>query len=729
MPEEMHEEKVKRVSKRRRRTPTVYQMEVNECGAASLSMIMQYYGKYVPLEELRIETGVSRNGCNAKNIYLAAERYGMEVKASRRDLDRMIAKSEVPCMLHWNYSHFVVYEGKQFGKYCINDPQRGRRRLSYEEMEEGYSETVLEFKPTERFKKTRSKRTLFRFALRRLEGQQRVLLVLLLIGIATIIPGVLTPVFSQVFLDDILVGGNRQWMKWLLFFMIVTALYDAYFTYLNSRITLLLRSKMALLSTDKMIAHMLRLPMVFFEQRFAGDLVMRVTNNASVCDFLSTSLVGLVISLFTSIIYLVIMICYSPKLSLIGVIFSIVSIVLAIIVSTKIRNMAIKFGMDTGKLIGALYNGLSSSASLKAVGAETEFAGRVLGYYAEVNVNDQSMGRMQSMMNIVPKTIRSFNNVVLLILGAIYVVKGELTPGMMMSFSGFLGSFSGPFESIVSFVRGMQQVKNDMARVEDIMNYAEEDAYGSEKDESMSGKKLRGDVELKAVSFAYGKMDKAFIRNFNLHVEPGNTVAIVGGSGCGKSTVSKLVSGLYTPWTGEILMDGVGVDRIPADVLSSSVSVVTQQISLFDGSIYDNITTWNTAISQEEVVQAAKDAQIHEDIILKPGGYDYKLRENGSNISGGQRQRIEIAKALATNPTILILDEATSALDAVTEKLILDNIKRRRCTCVVVAHRLSTIRDCNEIIVMNHGRIAERGTHQDLLEKKGLYEKLVAEMD
>ncbi len=725
----MHEENTKRVSQRRKRTPTVYQMEVNECGAASLSMIMQYYGKYVPLEELRVETGVSRNGCNAKNIYLAAERYGMEVKASRRDLNRMLEKSEVPCMLHWNFSHFVVYEGKQFGKYHLNDPQRGRRALDYEEMEEGYSETVLEFKPTERFKKSHSKRTLFRYAVRRLAGQRRTLLALLMIGIATIVPGVLTPVFSQVFLDDILVGGSRAWMKWLLLFMILTTLYDAYFTYLHAKVTLLLRSKMALLSTDKMIAHMLRLPMVFFEQRFAGDLVQRVTNNISVCEFLSTSLVSLAISLLTSIVYLVIMICYSPALSLLGVAFSAISVLIAVAVSTKIRNMAIKFGMDTGKLVGALYNGLTSSASLKAVGAENEFAGRVLGYYAEVNANDQLMGRMQSMMNVVPQTIRSFNNVVLLIIGAIYVVKGDLTPGMMMSFAGFLGSFSGPFESIVRFVRGMQQVKNDMARVEDIMNYAEEDAYASEKTEEMSGKKLRGEVEMKAISFAYGKMDKAFIRNFNLHVQPGNTVAIVGGSGCGKSTVSKMASGLYTPWTGEILMDGVSVDRIPADVLSSSVSVVTQAISLFDGSVYDNITTWNSAISQEEVVQAAKDAQIHEDIILKPGGYDYILRENGSNISGGQRQRIEIAKALATNPTILIMDEATSALDAVTEKLILDNIKRRRCTCLIVAHRLSTIRDCDEIIVMQHGRIAERGTHQELIEKRGLYEKLVAEMD
>ncbi|MBR6451717.1 MAG: ATP-binding cassette domain-containing protein, partial [Lachnospiraceae bacterium] len=612
-------------------------MEVNECGAASLSMIMQYYGKYVPLEELRVETGVSRNGCNAKNIYLAAQRYGMEVKASRRDLNRMIEKSEVPCMLHWNFSHFVVYEGYGNGKYHINDPERGRRRLTYEEMEEAYSQTVMEFTPTDRFVKSRSKRTLFRYSMRRLQDQRTTLLALLLIGIATIIPGVLFPVFSQVFLDDILVGNNIHWMKWLLIFMLGTALFDSYFTFLQNRINLLLKSKMSLLSTDKMIAHMFRLPMVFFEQRFAGDLVQRVYNNMSVCDFLSTRLIGTVISLLTSFVYFTIMLCYSPGLSLVALTFSLASLLIAILVSGKIRSMAIKFGMDSGKLIGSLYNGLSSSASLKAVGAENEYAGRVIGYYAEVNDNDQKLGKIQSMIGIIPRAIKNMNNVLLLIIGGVFVIKGELTPGMMLSFTGFAGSFSGPFEDIVSFVREMQQVKNDMARVEDIMNYKEEETYTQEKDESKAGKKLTGEVDLQNISFAYGKMDKPFIRNFSVHVEPGGTVAIVGGSGCGKSTVAKMLSGLYEPWTGEISLDGVPLSKIPQDTLSASIAVVTQTIALFDGSIYDNITTWNTAITQSEAVQAAKDACIHEDIIMKPGGYEYQLRENGSNISGGQR--------------------------------------------------------------------------------------------
>ena len=711
------------------RTPTVYQMEVNECGAASLSMILQYYGRYVPLEELRVETGVSRNGCNAKNIYLAAQKYNLEVKASERDLNRMLAKNPPPCILHWNYSHFVVFEGKRFGKYIINDPAQGRRTLTYEELEEGYSGVVLAFTPGKKFIKTRKKRTLYRFIKDRLTGQQKTLLALLLIGIALIIPGALTPVFSQVFLDNILVKREITWMKWLILFMISTALFSAYFNYINTKLQLLLRAKTSLVTTDKMIAHLLRLPMVFYEQRYAGDLVSRVYNNMAVSTFLSGQLIGVLINMITSIFYLLLMIGYSPKLSAVALLFSLISMVIAILVSKKIRTMTMKFGMDNGKLQGALYNGLSSSASLKAVGAEGEYVARLMGYYAEVNNNDQKLGRTQAMLDVIPQSLGYVNTVVMLILGSIEVINGNMTPGMLMCFNGFMAAFSAPFDSIVSFVRSIQQVKNDMMRVDDIMNYKEENRYNTVKDEEMEGRKLRGEIVMENVSFGYCKMEPPLIKGFDLKAESGQSIALVGTSGCGKSTVSKLLSGLYEQWDGSILFDGTEIENVTAEVVSSSISVVTQQISLFEASIYDNISGWNSAITQEMVIRAAKDACIHDEIVKRPSGYGYMLKENGSNISGGQRQRLEIAKALATNPTVLILDEATSSLDSSTEKMILDNIKRRHCTCIIVAQRLSTIRDCDEIIVMEHGRIRERGTHDRLIAFPGLYRRLISESE
>ena len=710
------------------RTPTVYQMEVSECGAASLSMILQYYGKYVALEQMRIETGVSRNGCNAKNLCIAAEKMGLEYAASKRPLDKMLFKSQTPCIIHWNYSHFVVFEGTQFGKYVLNDPQRGRVRLTKEELEEGYSGTVLEFKPGENFKKDGKKKSLWGFMKSRLEGQKATLWALFLMQLALIVPGILNPVFDQVFLDTILVKNVHTWLKWLLLMMILTAIYDAYFTYINSRITLLLRTKMSLISSDKMIAHLLRLPMDFFEQRFAGDIVNRVQNNVAVSNFLAGKLVGTLISLITATVYFVIMLFYSPVLSIVGLLFSIISIVIAIITSRKIRFTTMKFSMDSGKLYGALYNGLSASSSLKAVGAENEYTGRMLGYYAEVSNNDQKLGRMQTALGVIPDMLKTINSVVLLVWGSYYVVDGQLSIGMLMAFTGFLGSFSAPFGDVVGFVRSIQQVRIDMLRVEDIMNYREEDNYIADKDESLLGKKLAGEIDLENISFAYGKLDKPFIKNFNFHLDSGKTVALVGPSGCGKSTISKMLSCLYRPWTGDILLDGIELDKIPQEVISSSISVVTQTISLFDGTIYDNIAGWNSVLSEEDIIQAAKDACLHDEITMKQGAYDFKLTENGANLSGGQRQRVEIAKALAINPTILIMDEATSALDTATEKQILDNIKRRHCTCVIVAQRLSTIRDCDEIIVLDHGVIKERGTHEELMSlPNGMYHNLIKE--
>ena len=710
------------------RTPTVYQMEVSECGAASLSMILQYYGKYVALEQMRIETGVSRNGCNAKNLCIAAEKMGLEYAASKRPLDKMLFKSQTPCIIHWNYSHFVVFEGTQFGKYVLNDPQRGRVRLTKEELEEGYSGTVLEFKPGENFKKDGKKKSLWGFMKSRLEGQKATLWALFLMQLALIVPGILNPVFDQVFLDTILVKNVHTWLKWLLLMMILTAIYDAYFTYINSRITLLLRTKMSLISSDKMIAHLLRLPMDFFEQRFAGDIVNRVQNNVAVSNFLAGKLVGTLISLITATVYFVIMLFYSPVLSIVGLLFSTISIVIAIITSRKIRFTTMKFSMDSGKLYGALYNGLSASSSLKAVGAENEYTGRMLGYYAEVSNNDQKLGRMQTALGVIPDMLKTINSVVLLVWGSYYVVDGQLSIGMLMAFTGFLGSFSAPFGDVVGFVRSIQQVRIDMLRVEDIMNYREEDNYIADKDESLLGKKLAGEIDLENISFAYGKLDKPFIKNFNFHLDSGKTVALVGPSGCGKSTISKMLSCLYRPWTGDILLDGIELDKIPQEVISSSISVVTQTISLFDGSIYDNIAGWNSVLSEEDIIQAAKDACLHDEITMKQGAYDFKLTENGANLSGGQRQRVEIAKALAINPTILIMDEATSALDTATEKQILDNIKRRHCTCVIVAQRLSTIRDCDEIIVLDHGVIKERGTHEELMSlPNGMYHNLIKE--
>ncbi len=750
------------------KTPTVFQMEVSECGAASLAMILQYYGRYVPLEELRVETGVSRNGCNAKNICLAAQKYGLETTGSLRDLDRMVKKAQLPCMLHWNASHFVVFEGVHRGKYYINDPAQGRRILSRKEMEEGYSSVVLTMTPGPDFVKSKNRRTLVGFGLRRLQGERKTLLALFLMGLCLIAPGILSSLFPQVFLDEILAEGVYSWMGGLLILMLFTALFKGYFYYLKERTQLLLQGKLTLLSSDEMLTHMLRLPMSFFEQRFAGDLVQRVTNNASVCNFLAGKLVGLAISLVTSLVYLLLMLQYSVEMTLVAVVFMALTMALIWLSAGRIAVCTQKYGQDLGKLVGNLYCGLTVSDSIKAAGAENEYAGKLLGYYAMVNASDQELEAIQKKLEVVPSALELFNRILLLLIGSTMVIQGNLSTGMVVAFTGFLASFSQPLTEVVDFIRSIGQVKNDMGRVEDIMKYPEDDALVKREEKKamrtvvsehtavsqqaaapeqenaqqsaavpeqtvapkqtavvFSNGRLRGEIELRDISYAYGKLDKPFIRKFSCHIEPGKSVALVGASGSGKSTVAKMISSLYQPWSGEMLFDGIPAAQVPEEVLHNSICVVSQNVALFKGSIYENITLWNNHIRQEDVILAAKDACIHEEITIKPAAYDYQINESGSNLSGGQRQRIEIAKALVAKPSILVLDEATSALDTVTEKTILDNIRKRHCTCVIVAQRLSTIRDCDEIIVMDKGRIAERGSHAELIAMHGKYEKMV----
>ena len=720
-----HKKKHMRVAK----TDTVFQMEISECGAASLAMVMGYYGVHIPLEELRVETGVSRNGVNAKNICIAAEKYGFVARGYHRSVDRMLEMGSYPAIIHWNFCHFVVLEGYRNGKFYIDDPAQGRIRVSREEFEGSFTGVILEFLPTNAAKKRKQRRTLLDFAAARLSNEYATLRALLLLGICLILPGVLSPVFSQVFLDDILINNERSWMKWLLLFMILTCLYQAYFMFVKSRLTERFQSKMTLSSTDGMLYHLFRLPLGFYEQRFAGDLVQRVQNNIAVNTFLARDLITVSVGVLTSVIYLFIMCAYNLRLAMFGLVFSLLSLIASSLSAKVVTKYSKLYGQDYSRVVGSAYSGLAVSSSLKAAGGENEYASRVLGYRALVELSDQKLGQVQQGINVIPQTIQSINSIVILVLGSRFVLSGDLTPGMLMSFSGMLASFSAPFADILSFNRNIHQLKNDMGRVDDLMRYREDPSFHTEKIPLEGKTKLNGEVELRDISFAYGKLDHPLIRRFNMKLEAGKSVALVGASGCGKSTVAKLITSLYQPWTGEILFDGIPSDRIPKDVLSASLSIVSQNIVLFEGSIYSNITVWNDSIQQEDVIRAAKDACIHDDITKKSGSYDYILRDGGSNISGGQRQRIEIAKALATNPSILILDEATSALDTLTERKIYENIRKRGCTAIIVAQRLSSIRECDEIIVLHYGRIIERGTHEELMNLRGKYYEMVRNID
>lgn len=715
-----------------KKTPTVFQMEATECGAASLSMIFSYFGKFLPLEQMRIETGVSRDGCKAGNIMRAAKRYGLECKGFRKEPEAL-RELEMPCIIHWNFNHFVVLEGfktKGFGKkkkeYAIlNDPAVGRRQLTLEEFDEGFTGVVLTFKLTEAFEKEKKVNTAWDMLKARLTGQYGVLFKLFYVGLLMVFPGLILPVLSQMFIDDILTAGYTDWLTKLLVFMGCLVVLKFGLQYYRDLVLQKLKSKLTLTSGVTFLTHMLHLPMGFFDQRFAGDLVNRMHNNTEVSDFLAGDLAETVLNILVATFYLVILLFYSPLMTFIGLINVAVCVGMVYFSRQFISEASIKQQMSGGKLYGAVCAGLSITDTLKASGSENEYVSRVLGYQVKHTNLEQQQSSFQRILNAIPQTVGNITDVLHLLVGGILVINGQLSLGMLTAFTSLFDSFIEPVNKLVTFAQKIQTMKASITRVEDVQKYPEDARYDTEGEKIHQQKKLNGEIELKDISFGYSTLQAALVEHFDFHLYSGESIAFVGPSGCGKSTVSKIVSGLYHPWGGQILLDGKPMEKIAKSCLNASIATVSQNITLFSGSIRDNLTMWNTAILEEDMIQAAKDACIHDFIISCPGGYDYNLTENAMNLSGGQRQRLEIARALATNPSILVMDEATSALDPVVEKQVLNNIKRRGITCIIVAHRLSAFRDCNQIVVMKNGKIMQRGTHKTLMNQEGIYRTFI----
>lgn len=713
------------MSKKYHKTPTIFQMEATECGAASMAMICAYWGKYIPLERMRVETGVSRDGCNAGNIMRAAKRFGMECHGYRKEPESL-KNIELPCMIHWNFNHFVVLEGFK-GKYAyINDPAMGRRRLTAEELDEGFTGVVLTFKPTESFEKEKKDDSLFPLIRSRLKGYKSAIFQLICIGILLMLPGFITPVMSQVFLDEILGKDNVSWFDQFLAFMAATLLFELLLSWYRSHLMLKMQNKLLLVSSRDFLAHLFRLPINFFEQRYAGDLVSRVQNNDNVNSFLMGSLATTILNIFVAVFYFVLLLIYNPLMTAVGCVSIVINILIVKISSTSIASMMLRLQQDKGKLAGAVCAGMSITSTIKASGAENTYCARILGYEARSASQEQSINRMQNIVSAIPSVVSNIMDIALLVIGALFVIDGQMTLGTLSAFISLFGSFSDPVEELVDFVKHIQTLKADIARVDDIVRYPLDEQYEPERRTKQFNSKLSGKVECEGISFGYSTLAKPLITDFSFSLQAGSSIAFVGASGCGKSTVSKLISGLYHPWEGAIKFDGTSIDEIPSEILHASVSTVSQKITLFSGTIRDNITMWNSSILEKDIINAAKDACIHDMITSKPGAYDFILTEGGANLSGGQRQRLEIARALVTNPTILIMDEATSALDPVVEKQIIDNIKRRGCTCIIVAHRLSAVRNSDEIIVMSAGKIVERGSHEMLSAVEGHYHNIMS---
>lgn len=720
---------------KRIKTPSVLQMQAVECGAASLSMILRYYGRFVPLEELRAVCGVSRDGVKASAILRAARSYGLVAKGYRKELHEL-ADMPLPAMLFWNFNHFVVLEGLRRDRAFINDPAMGPRVVPLDEFDEAFTGVVLTFEPGDDFTRLGSKPSLLSALGSRLKSSRMAMIFVVLISLALVIPGLLVPAFVQIFVDNILVQG-QNWLPALLAGMAGTALIRFLLVGMQQYYLLRLETKIALATSSRFMWHVLRLPIEFFTQRYAGDVSSRVQINDRVAHLLSGELATAVLNLVLVVFYTLLLYLYSPLLTVIGIGIALLNIVVLQYVARRRVDANNRLLQERSKLVGAAMNGLVTIETVKATGAESDLFARLAGYHTKALNAEQQFNLLSQVLSVFPVFLTTVNTTVILFVGGLSVMDGALTVGSLVAFQTLMTSFITPFNQIVNLGGRFQQVEGDMNRLDDVLAYdiddrvefldLEQQASSAEKapaDGPMRAK-LSGWVALRDITFGYNRLSPPLIEGFSLTVEPGSRVALVGGSGSGKSTIAKLVAGLYEPWEGEILFDGVRRQDWSRDLIANSVSMVDQDLFMFEGSIRDNITLWDATVPEMDIIQAAKDASIHPDIAERPNGYDSLVEEGGRNFSGGQLQRIEIARALVGNPSLLILDEATSALDPVTEKHIDDNLRRRGCTCLIVAHRLSTIRDCDEIIVLDGGQVVQRGTHDEMKDIDGPYRDLI----
>lgn len=711
----------------RKKVPSILQMEAVECGAASLAMIFAFYKKFTSLEQLRVDCGVTRDGVKASNILKAARRYGFEAKGYRKE-PRDLREMHLPAIIHWNFNHFVVLEGFDKDKVYINDPGSGPKVVTEEEFDLSFTGVILAFRPGPDFKPSGQKSSFIVSLKNWVQGSQTALVYLVIVGLLMVIPGLIIPTFSKIFIDNILLGGKSDWLKPLLWVMGAVVILQATLTWLQQHYLLRMETKIALTNAGKFFWHIFRLPVLFFQQRSAGDIANRMRSNDQVAAFLSRELAETAIGMLTLVFYLIVMLQYSFYLTLISLLLGGISIVYLVYSSNKIETMNKKLLQDAGKVRGFSISGLYIIETLKATGSESDFFAKWSGYHAKQINAQQKLGQTTQILFHLPNFLREFADVVILFVGGLIIINGNLTIGSLIAFQGLLASFMNPVNSLTQMGMRIKQVQGDINRLEDVFKYKVDENVSREitvDNEEDKYKKLEGYLEIKDLTFGYNPWDPPLIENFNLTLRPGARVALVGGSGSGKSTVARLITGIYQPWSGEVLLDGVTKDKLPRNVITNSLAVVDQDINMFDGTIRENLTMWDNTIPETGIIRAAKDACIHDVITTRDKGYEHKVREGGANFSGGQRQRFEIARALTGNPSILILDEATSALDVQTEKTVDENIRRRGCTCVIVAHRLSTIRDCDEIIVMDKGKIVQRGTHEGLKNMGGLYADLI----
>jgi NHLM bacteriocin system ABC transporter peptidase/ATP-binding protein len=691
-----------------------------ECGAASLAMILAYYGKWLSLEQVREACSVSRDGSSMKNILLAAKTYGLEpsaYKVSAEDLSGM-----EPAIIHWNFEHFVVFKGMRKGKAYLNDPGIGPVEIPMDEFRRSFTGVAMTFELTDHFQPSGHPTSIFSYIKHNLSGANEAFWLTFIFTLLLAVVTLTLPLLTRVFFDEILSGRNAQWATIFFCLMAVLALFNFIVTLWQQRYSKRIAGQLALRGNINYLRHLLRLPMNFFAMRYVGDLQQRQRLNESITHSLVEVLAPQAINVMLLVLYFILMLSYNYVLTMIGVAAALVNLAVVHHYAGQRLNMVRSTQQSMGKYYSATVSCLENIESIKAAGAEEGFFQYWSGLWSRMFNKQREMRIQQSEMSLLPTLTSNLLTMAVLLVGAWYILQGDLSVGMLMAFQGFMTAFMAPVEKIVNAGQQLLEMRSQIERVDDVMKYPEDRHADGEHSEAG---KLLGELELHDVTFGYNRTMPPLIEHFNLHLQAGESVAFVGSSGCGKSTLAKLISGLYKPWSGEILFDGRPIESISSDELTNSIAVVDQNIVLFDDTLSQNIRMWDQSIEDFAILMACSDAQVHSDIMNRPEGLATKVVRGGKNFSGGQCQRFEIATALAREPMILIMDEATSALDPTTEDLVMRHIREMGITQIVVAHRLSTIRDCDHIIVMDAGHVVQQGTHEQLMQQDGLYRQLM----
>lgn len=713
------------------KAPTVLQMEAVECGAAALSIMLEYYGKYVPLAQLRQVCGISRNGSKATYILRAARHYGLEANGYKYELADL-SNVEPPYIVFWNFNHFLVVEGFDDKWAYLSDPALGRRKATHQDFDHGYTGVVLTFKPTENFVADGKKPSIVTSLYKRLESSLDSALACFILGLLLIIPQVATPVLAGQYIDQV-IGEGRPWLLPILWALGIAAVLKFFLQEAQLRYLRRLQTKLSVEMSGGFLWHLLRLPVDFYAQRFAGEVSHRLIYNDQVAATLSGQLATAVIGVITMVIYGVVLLTYDVNLTIILTMLAIANLLALQWVSRSRIDVNMTLVQDYGKVAGVTISGIQNIETIKATGLETEFFGRWAGYYSKANNEQQELGVQSQGLAVLPAFVAQIASLAVIILGGLGVINGTMSLGGFLAFQQLSKQYLGPVDSLVGLGQKIQELVGNIGRLDDVLDN-EIDPEISAKEKLIEAgviptlpaqAKLQGYLEFRNVTFSYSPVDPPLISDFNLLIKPGQRVAIVGGTGSGKSTLAKLAVGLYQPTGGEILFDGQPRSQVHPLLITNSVGIVEQDVVLFAGTVRENLTLWDESLTDNDLVTACQDAMIHDTILALPQGYESSLLEGAANFSGGQRQRLEIARALAMQPSILIMDEATSALDSETERTVDLNIRRRGSSCLIIAHRLSTIRDCEEIVVLDQGTVTQRGTHEQLWRAGGYYSRLL----